>query len=95
MYTKLLLQVIIVPALPEDDPEITGMQPQYQIGDEINLNCTSGKSYPASVLQWYINEQLVRRISHTNPLSMFCLSVFSHHTGQEGGGSDTVSECET
>lgn len=32
---------------------------QYQIGDYLNLNCTSGKSHPASVLQWYINDQPV------------------------------------
>ncbi|CAH1977958.1 unnamed protein product [Acanthoscelides obtectus] len=33
---------------------------QYQIGDEINLNCTSGKSHPAPMLYWYINEQQIQ-----------------------------------
>ncbi|XP_044766283.1 uncharacterized protein LOC123322399 isoform X1 [Coccinella septempunctata] len=48
-----------VVSLPQEDPVITGVEPQYQIGDEINLNCTSGRSYPESILHWYINEQQV------------------------------------
>ncbi|KXZ75571.1 hypothetical protein TcasGA2_TC035042, partial [Tribolium castaneum] len=44
---------------PQEDPVITGVEMQYQIGDEITLNCTSGKSHPASILHWYINEQQV------------------------------------
>nr|CAH7759784.1 unnamed protein product [Callosobruchus chinensis] len=47
----------IVGTLPEDDPVITGVEIQYEIGDEINLNCTSGKGHPAPLLHWYINEQ--------------------------------------
>ncbi|KAG5898409.1 hypothetical protein JTB14_030387 [Gonioctena quinquepunctata] len=46
--------------LPEEDPIITGVEMEYQIGDEINLNCTSGKSHPASILHWYINEQRIQ-----------------------------------
>ncbi|XP_044257845.1 uncharacterized protein LOC123006952 isoform X1 [Tribolium madens] len=46
-------------AFPQEDPVITGVEMQYQIGDEITLNCTSGKSHPASILHWYINEQQV------------------------------------
>ncbi|XP_025837024.1 uncharacterized protein LOC108735520 [Agrilus planipennis] len=42
-------------SLPKEDPQITGVQDQYQVGDEINLNCTSGKSHPAPVLLWFIN----------------------------------------
>ncbi|KAK9744930.1 hypothetical protein QE152_g7342 [Popillia japonica] len=45
--------------LPEEDPKISGVELQYQIGDEIDLNCTSGKSHPPSVLHWYINEKEV------------------------------------
>ncbi|CAG9854490.1 unnamed protein product [Phyllotreta striolata] len=48
-------------SLPEEDPIITGVEIQYQIGDIINLNCTSGKSHPASILHWYINEQQIQR----------------------------------
>ncbi|XP_074034335.1 uncharacterized protein isoform X2 [Leptinotarsa decemlineata] len=48
-------------SLPEEDPIITGVEMEYQIGDEINLNCTSGKSHPASILHWYINEQRIQK----------------------------------
>ncbi|XP_050497978.1 uncharacterized protein LOC114337066 isoform X1 [Diabrotica virgifera virgifera] len=47
-------------SLPEEDPIITGVEIQYQIGDIINLNCTSGKSHPVSILHWYINEQQIQ-----------------------------------
>ncbi|XP_030558954.1 uncharacterized protein LOC115761349 [Drosophila novamexicana] len=43
--------------LPRDGPHIRGQQHQYQIGEYLTLNCTSGKSHPASHLQWFINEQ--------------------------------------
>lgn len=49
----------IVTDLPEEDPKISGVEMQYQIGDEIDLNCTSGKSHPPSVLHWYINDKEV------------------------------------
>ncbi|XP_063215614.1 uncharacterized protein LOC134527149 [Bacillus rossius redtenbacheri] len=42
--------------LPKDGPHISGEKRQYRRGDEVSLNCTSGKSYPASVLHWYIND---------------------------------------
>ncbi|XP_036325356.1 uncharacterized protein LOC118738527 [Rhagoletis pomonella] len=45
--------------LPRDGPFIRGQQTQYQIGDTLSLNCTSGKSHPASRLQWLINDQPV------------------------------------
>ncbi|ENN81853.1 hypothetical protein D910_12272, partial [Dendroctonus ponderosae] len=47
--------------LPDEDPVISGVEEQYQIGDEINLNCTSGRSRPASILHWYINEQQIQK----------------------------------
>ncbi|XP_016989198.1 uncharacterized protein LOC108051569 [Drosophila rhopaloa] len=43
--------------LPRDGPHIRGQQYQYQIGEYLYLNCTSGKSHPASHLQWFVNEQ--------------------------------------
>ncbi|XP_050294116.1 uncharacterized protein LOC126734502 isoform X2 [Anthonomus grandis grandis] len=48
-------------SLPEEDPIITGVKDEYSIGDEINLNCTSGKSRPPSMLHWYINEQQIQK----------------------------------
>ncbi|XP_069702051.1 uncharacterized protein [Periplaneta americana] len=44
-----------VVALPKEGPEITGEERIYQVGDVISLNCTSGKSFPAARLKWYIN----------------------------------------
>ncbi|KAK9680490.1 hypothetical protein QE152_g39053 [Popillia japonica] len=45
--------------LPKEDPQISGVEREYQIGEMVNLNCTSGKSHPASILHWYVNEQQV------------------------------------
>lgn len=49
----------IFSVLPHNGPHITGERKQYQVGDELSLNCSSGKSYPESVLKWYINENEV------------------------------------
>ncbi|XP_063229339.1 uncharacterized protein LOC134534748 isoform X1 [Bacillus rossius redtenbacheri] len=38
--------------LPKEGPHISGDQ-EYQPGDEVSLNCTSGRSHPASVLHWW------------------------------------------
>lgn len=48
------------PDLPKDGPHITGERTQYEIGDDINLNCTSGRSHPPSILQWFINDKQVK-----------------------------------
>ncbi|KAG5896679.1 hypothetical protein JTB14_002526 [Gonioctena quinquepunctata] len=47
--------------LSTENPVITGVEEDYQISDEINLNCTSGMSHPASILHWYINEQQIQK----------------------------------
>ncbi|XP_023213475.1 uncharacterized protein LOC111616274 [Centruroides sculpturatus] len=41
--------------LPDRPPHIEGMNPPYQIGDRINVTCTSGPSKPAVQLKWIIN----------------------------------------
>ncbi|GAB0086679.1 Immunoglobulin-like domain [Sergentomyia squamirostris] len=47
--------------LPKDGPHIKGEEDrQYQVGDILKLNCTSGKSHPFSLLEWYINDEQVR-----------------------------------
>ncbi|CAO1430079.1 unnamed protein product, partial [Diamesa hyperborea] len=51
--------------LPKDGPHISGEEKQYQIGDILSLNCTSGKSQPRSVLSWYINDE---QVTNTNYL---------------------------
>lgn len=47
------------PDLPRDGPHITGEEKQYQIGDTLNINCTSGKSHPSSIIEWLINDEPV------------------------------------
>lgn len=49
------LIVILILALPEEGPRITGGRPRYQIGDTVRVNCSSGRSKPAALLNWYIN----------------------------------------
>lgn len=51
--------VLCVPVLPTNGPHITGEKNQYVAGDEVDLTCTSGKSYPASELKWLVNDQEV------------------------------------
>ncbi|XP_053690712.1 uncharacterized protein LOC128739259 [Sabethes cyaneus] len=46
--------------VPKDGPHINGSERRsYHIGETMELNCTSGRSYPGSTLQWYLNDQLV------------------------------------
>ncbi|XP_058825798.1 uncharacterized protein LOC131685833 [Topomyia yanbarensis] len=47
--------------IPKDGPHINGDvdRHSYSMGETLELNCTSGRSYPASTLQWYLNDQLV------------------------------------
>lgn len=47
-------------AIPDEDPEITGQQSVYNVGDVMALNCTSGRSHPPAKLEWFINDALVR-----------------------------------
>lgn len=55
-----ILAIFCILDLPKDGPHISGEEKLYQVGDDISLNCTSGKSFPASQLQWFINDQAVR-----------------------------------
>lgn len=41
--------------LPERGPKISGGKSRYQIGEQVNVNCTSGPSKPAAQLAWFIN----------------------------------------
>lgn len=45
--------------LPSDGPKITGGRPRYHINDIVNVNCTSGRSKPATHLTWFINGEPV------------------------------------
>ncbi|CAK1540407.1 unnamed protein product [Leptosia nina] len=46
---------MIIVALPEFGPVITGSRLRYHVGDRVQVNCTSGRSRPATRLAWYIN----------------------------------------
>ncbi|XP_071562677.1 uncharacterized protein [Temnothorax nylanderi] len=50
---------MMVIALPEDEPVITGRpvsgKHRYQVGDVVRFNCTSAKSKPHATLSWFIN----------------------------------------
>ncbi|KAI5633227.1 hypothetical protein NE865_14037 [Phthorimaea operculella] len=46
---------MIIVALPDRGPTISGSRLRYQIGDRVQVNCTSGRSRPATRLAWYIN----------------------------------------
>jgi hypothetical protein len=54
--------VVLITALPEEGPRITGGRPRYQIGDTVRVNCTSGRSKPAAQLMWFINGEQVSQV---------------------------------
>uniref|UniRef100_A0A182VYN5 Ig-like domain-containing protein n=1 Tax=Anopheles minimus TaxID=112268 RepID=A0A182VYN5_9DIPT len=60
----------------KDGPHISdGGRQTFQNGDTLELNCTSGRAYPAITLQWYLNNVLV-----TDPNSLIHYpSVESKH----------------
>ena len=45
--------------LPEEGPEIKGGLPNYQLNDRLELNCTSQRTFPPTLLKWYINNEPV------------------------------------
>ncbi|XP_050714121.1 junctional adhesion molecule 2A-like isoform X3 [Eriocheir sinensis] len=46
---------------PKGGPEVTGARQQYQVGDKVELTCTSRKSRPAATLSFTINARQVSR----------------------------------
>ncbi|KZS19236.1 uncharacterized protein LOC116928466 [Daphnia magna] len=47
--------------LPQRGPVISGGKPRYSVGDQVDLNCTSMRSSPATNLTWYINGEPAER----------------------------------
>ena len=43
--------------MPEEGPVISGGLPNYQLGDQLQLNCTSPRTFPPTLLKWYINKK--------------------------------------
>ncbi|CAL1265151.1 unnamed protein product, partial [Larinioides sclopetarius] len=56
-------------ALPSSGPDIIGLQPRYQISDEVNITCSFGPSKPAAKVSWYINGELAQahHVTHLPP----------------------------
>lgn len=82
--------------LPTDGPEITGEKKEYDVGDTLDVNCTSGRSYPPAKLTWYINDYPVELTSlveydpqvHHNGLVTSTLGLrFPLHAQHFQGGS--------
>lgn len=44
-----------IPVLPEEGPKISGGKARYQVGENVDINCTSGFSRPPVKLFWMIN----------------------------------------
>lgn len=72
-YSSYIHGFVFVADLPRDGPHITGEERQYQIGDWLNLNCTSGKSHPPPMVDWLINEDAV--INNLN--QMLCFEYYT------------------
>lgn len=60
------LRGISIADLPKDGPHIVGERRIYNPGDLLTLNCSSGKSHPASSLHWFINGVQVSPFVHCN-----------------------------
>ncbi|XP_022815039.1 uncharacterized protein LOC111348605 [Spodoptera litura] len=58
---------MVIVALPDHGPTITGSRLRYQIGDRVQVNCTSGRSRPATRLAWYINGEPAPSIALVPP----------------------------
>lgn len=56
--TATFTNILIIVDLPDDGPVISGTQPVYNKGDILTANCTSFNSFPAAMLNWYINGQV-------------------------------------
>lgn len=65
----LLLNSVPATSGPTISPPMSpGDERQYQIGDILSLNCTSGRSQPRSILTFYINDEAVSM--------KFCMEIY-------------------
>ncbi|XP_063866373.1 uncharacterized protein LOC135103706 [Scylla paramamosain] len=66
---------LLVVHIPEKNPDITGIRSKYQVGDVVQVNCTSSPSWPAAALLWYINDE---------PAEMSSLVDYAPITNEKG-----------
>ncbi|XP_059482040.1 uncharacterized protein LOC132200535 [Neocloeon triangulifer] len=57
--TAFVSQYITVVALPEKRPLLTAERPDYEVGDLLRANCSSGPSRPPANLTFYVNDMPV------------------------------------
>ncbi|XP_023323626.1 uncharacterized protein LOC111697752 [Eurytemora carolleeae] len=69
--------VLVVVDLPDGGPLIKGSYPRYQVGDELNVSCSSPNSLPAAQLKWYINGE------EADPGSLSNLKIHRSRDGLE------------
>lgn len=43
-----------------ENPRIVGHERVYQLYEPLDVNCSSAKAFPAPVLEWYIDGQMVK-----------------------------------
>ena len=58
MQTTFLVRVSV---RPESGPEIRGLRNEYRVDEVIDVICTSSRSYPASHLDFFINDEPVSK----------------------------------
>lgn len=52
--------------IPKRDPIIEGIKEVYSVGDFVEGNCTSDYSYPPAEIEWFINDNQVKKIWREN-----------------------------
>lgn len=57
--TRIADDDVIVAALPDQGPEISGEERLYEVGAVVSLNCSSGRSFPPARLRWFLNGRQV------------------------------------
>lgn len=84
----------MIAVLPQEGPLITGEEKIYASGDILGLNCTSGKSHPASTFKWFINGKQVREREAKTSVANLAFRVFPFVPGgeDERGGREGERE---
>jgi hypothetical protein len=54
--------IFCVSELPPEDPQIIGLRDIYQLGDELQINCSVGPSRPEANIKWLVNGRTVSSV---------------------------------